>query len=99
MAFDQKSPLAHYYRQDTSDIYQGIAVDVGWRDFSGEEIQEIVAAIDATISVWIIMPIGDERTAAAIDALAYNRWLAYRLEEGTFLFYRFDYLPDDPRDR
>jgi hypothetical protein len=99
MAFDQKSPLAHYYRQDTSDIDQGIAVDVGWRDFSGEEIKEIVDAIDATISVWIIMPIGDERTAAAIDALAYNRWLAYRLEEGTFLFYRFDYLPDDPRDR
>jgi hypothetical protein len=91
------SALAHYDRLPQTHIRQGISVDLSWREFTAEEIRQIVAAMDDSPSVWLIMPIDDPLTSVVIDAVAATRYPAYRLSENGVLFFRFDHLTGDPR--
>ncbi|PJF22556.1 MAG: hypothetical protein CUN56_05395 [Phototrophicales bacterium] len=44
-------PLAYYQRHET--VQQGISLDLGWRDFSPQEIDALLAHIDSPI--WLIV--------------------------------------------
>jgi len=50
--FTESSPLGYY--QYRYDIRAGIGLDLGWREFTPEELTNIAAKLDSTRPIWLI---------------------------------------------
>jgi hypothetical protein len=65
IGYTADSPPA-YYAQRTA-LRGGIALDVGWREFSEAEHQALLQKLDPSQAIWLVMP---------VDSPAYGIWTA-----------------------
>lgn len=55
IGIDPRSALGYLDRQPETRLSTGISVDVGWRNFSREELDAIVETMDDAPSIWLIV--------------------------------------------
>jgi hypothetical protein len=65
------SPPAYY--ADRTTLRNGIALDVGWREFTEAEHQALLDKLDPAQHIWLLMP---------IDSPAYSIWTAMLESQG-----------------
>lgn len=68
IAFADDSPLAYYDR--LTPVRYGIHFDIGWRDFSADEMGALVARLDGSAAIWMLAPLEAANTQHALTALA-----------------------------
>lgn len=90
---DEKSPLAYYDRQ--FNLLQGISINISWRNFSPQEIQNSAHTLDNAESVWAIVAMQAPESWDAIAAFSQNRGISYRDSVQWTVFYRFDSQSDE----
>lgn len=90
---DERSPLT-YYAQQTS-LLDGISIHFRWRDFSPQEIQEIVSSLDNSPVVWAFMEMQAPYSWDTIVRLNENRGVSYRDSVQGTILYEFDTVSDD----
>ncbi|MDQ7024970.1 MAG: hypothetical protein Q9P01_13020 [Anaerolineae bacterium] len=87
------SPVTYYAR--FYPLTAGITIDIGWRQFTPNEIQAITTSLDNNVSVWAILDMQIASSWDALAALSNRRGVGYRDSvEGT-IFYRFDESSND----
>jgi hypothetical protein len=64
LAYAPDSPPAYY--ADRTSLRAGIALDVGWREFTPDEQQALLDKLDPAQAIWLVMP---------VDSLAYSIWI------------------------
>lgn len=92
-AFAPQHPV-HVYRAHIA-FTAGLAVDLGWRDFSQAELSAHAARVAQAPSVWVLLPQDAPTFAALTDALsAQGRTLNTRASVGDLRLLRFDLQPE-----
>lgn len=83
-----------YYNR-TLRLRRGITIDLAWRAFSPMEIEDLVAKLESSPSVWGLLPINTIASWDVVAALQRNRSPAWRASVMNMIFYRWDKPPDD----
>ncbi|HRF94000.1 MAG TPA: hypothetical protein PLZ51_02335 [Aggregatilineales bacterium] len=74
IAYSPQHPLAYYDHTEKIAFGRGVTVNIGWRDFSADELAIIAQALPPSDVIWIVAPNGERRTEALAQSLgAYNR--------------------------
>ncbi len=89
IAWEPHSVIAYYDRR--TPIRVGVSVDVGWRDFSPDELADLVARFDDYETIWLLIDGRAELTQALFEGLDADRSLlwTYREQLAGFVAYRF----------
>jgi len=69
-------PLAYYDRTETTRFAKGAVINLGWREFSEEELIQIAEALKPSSDIWVIAFKGDPKAESIAQQLGnYNRYL------------------------
>ncbi|HEX2621811.1 MAG TPA: hypothetical protein VHL11_16755, partial [Phototrophicaceae bacterium] len=74
-AFSPDSVAGYYAAHEP--LRAGIALDLGWREFTLDEIDTIIGKLDAAAPVWVVMPIDAPITQQVMSKLSQNRSVDY----------------------
>lgn len=91
---DERSPLAHY--TPPFGLLDGYTVNIGWRDFTSIEIDNLANNLGAAPVQWGIVAMQAPQSWDAIAALSAERGVSYRQSVQATVFYAFDSTSDEP---
>lgn len=75
IAYSPQHPLAYYDRTEKIAFARGAVVNVGWREFSADELATIAQALPPSTVIWVVAPVGDRRIEGLAGNLrGYNRF-------------------------
>jgi uncharacterized membrane protein len=83
-------PNATAYYDRIYGIRRGAFLDVTWDQQTARQAREMVAALDPSLPVWVVMPTNVARTWDVVAALDEARGVGYRDSVMNIVFYRFD---------
>jgi len=68
-------PLAYYDRTEATRFAKGAVINIGWREFSEEELIQVTEALKPSSDIWIIAFNGDRQAELIAQQLGeYNRY-------------------------
>ena len=86
-------PLTHYARHTT--FADGITLNLGWRPFTVQEVQNVAAYLEGNSSVWAFLDMHLPQSWAALATLDQGRGVGYRDSMAGTILYRFDAESDE----
>jgi hypothetical protein len=76
LIYPQYHPLAYYDRTETIRFGRGATVNLGWREFSDAELEQIAGALAQSDTFWMVAPNGERQSEVLARLLrSHNRVL------------------------
>ncbi|MEM6284959.1 MAG: hypothetical protein AAF787_22400, partial [Chloroflexota bacterium] len=83
-----RDPVRYYSEQ--TNLTDGIAVDLSWRDHTPDEIDALVDGFASAEHVWLVQPVNVPKTWRTVTALqTQGRSVTHRANAQNMVFYRF----------
>lgn len=90
---DARSPLTYYDTQ--MGLLDGISIDFRWREFTAQELEQIIARVNNAPVVWSFLEMQAPTSWDIIAEMTSNRGISYRDSVQGTILYAFDENSDE----